>query len=244
MGSFFNTILYQPLFNALVFLYNTIAFQDLGVAIVMLTVVVRVILYPLFYKSFHNQTLMQKIQPHIQKIQHDHKGDREKQAQALMELYRHHNVNPFSSFFLILIQLPILITLYRLFLNGISPESFGNLYSFIIGPTELNHSFLGLIDLQNKSIVIVVLAAALQYFQGRMSLPKATKGDSSPTSKVSRSMVIIGPILTVGILATLPSAIGIYWFASSAFSIAQQAIINKQLNKGNGAIKGENSKSS
>lgn len=229
MGSFFNTILYQPLFNALVFLYNTIAFQDLGVAIILLTVVVRVILYPLFYHSFKNQTLMQKLQPHIQKIQHDHKDNREKQAQALMELYKQHKINPFSGFLLILVQLPILIVLYQLFLKGISPDSFQNLYNFISVPTEINHTFLGLIDLQTKSILIVVLAAALQYLQGKLSLPKNDKAESSPAAKIGRSMIFIGPVLTIVILSTLPAAVGVYWFASSAFSIFQQIIINGQL---------------
>ena len=231
MGSFFNTILYQPLFNGLVFLYNTIAFQDLGVAIIMLTVVVRVILYPLFYKSFRNQTLMQKLQPKIQKIQHDHKGNREKQAQALMALYKQNNVNPFSGFLLILVQLPILIVLYRLFLEGFTPDSFANLYSFVDLPSQFNNTLLGLIDLQTKSIVIVVLAVVLQYLQGKLSLPKTNKDDKSPASKVGKSMIIIGPVITLVILITLPAAIGVYWFTSSAFSIAQQIIINKQLKK-------------
>lgn len=243
MGSFFNIILHQPLFNALVFFYNTIAFQDLGVAIIALTVMVRVILYPLFYKSFKNQTLMQKIQPHIQKIQHDHKGDREKQAQALMELYRHHNVNPFSGILLILVQLPILIVLYRLFLIGITPEAFANLYPFITPPAEINHTLLGLIDLQTKSIVIVVLAAVLQYFQGKLALPKGNN-DQSPAAKVGKSMIFVGPILTVLVLVNLPSAVGVYWLASSAFSIGQQIIVNKQLSKNETGITGENKKSS
>lgn len=237
MGAFFNTILYQPLFNALVFLYNTVAFQDLGIAIILLTLVVRLILYPLFYKSFRNQTLMQKLQPEIQKIQHNHKHDREKQARVLMELYRQHRVNPFSSFLLILVQLPILIVLYRLFLQGITPDSFANLYPFVPAPAVLHHSFLGLIDLQSRSILIVVLAAVLQYGQGRLSLPRRREGDQdSSQAKMGRSMVWIGPILTVVILATLPAAVGVYWFASSAFSIIQQIVINKQLKKNESGI--------
>lgn len=230
MGSFFNIILHQPLFNGLVFLYNTVAFGDLGVAIILLTFAVRLLLYPLFYHSFKNQTLMQRLQPHIQKIQHDHKGNREKQAQAMMELYRQHKVNPFSGFLLILVQLPILIVLYQLFLRGFSPESFANLYSFIPAPAEIHNSFLGLIDLGSRSILIVVLAAILQYFQGKLSLPKKQKTDQdSPAAKVGRSMIVVGPVLTVLILSTLPSAVGLYWLASSAFSIFQQIIINKQL---------------
>ncbi len=235
MGGFFNTILYQPLFNTLVFLYKTVAFEDLGVAIVLLTALVRLVLYPLFYKGFKNQTLMQRLQPEIQKIQHDHKTNKEKQAQALMELYRNNKVNPFSGFLMILVQLPVLIVLYQLFLRGITPESFANLYPFISAPAEIHHTFLGLIDLGQKSILIVVLAALLQYFQGRLSLSKSADKDS-PTARVGRSMVIVGPVLTVIILATLPSAIGLYWLTSSAFSIGQQILINRSLKNYDGRI--------
>ena len=117
MGSLFNEILYKPLYNALVFLYQYITLEDLGLAIILLTILIRFILYPLFYKSIKSQALLQKIQPEIQKIQHNHKDNREKQAQELMALYRQHKVSPFSSFLMILVQLPVLIALYRLFLQ-------------------------------------------------------------------------------------------------------------------------------
>ncbi len=242
MSSFFNTILYQPLFNTLVVLYKYVAFEDLGLAIIFLTILIRLILYPLFYKSFQNQTIMQRIQPLIQKIQHEHKENKEKQAQALMQLYKAHQVNPFSGLLLILVQLPILIVLYQLFLKGLTMESFTNLYSFITAPAQLNHTFLGLLDLSTKSILIVVLSAVIQYFQGRISLPKADDS-SSPAARVGRSMVYVGPIMTVLILSSLPSAIGLYWLTSSAFSIAQQIIINKKLNNV-GAIQGTSQKTS
>ncbi len=227
MGTFFNTILGQPLFNTLVFLYKTVAFQDLGLAIILLTLIIRFILYPLFYHSFKNQTVMQRLQPEIQKIQHTHKENKERQAQAMMELYKQHKVNPFSGFLLILVQLPILIVLYQVFLKGITPEAFSNLYSFISPPSQINHSFLGLIDLGARSILIVVLAAILQYFQGRLSLPK--QSPDSPAARMGKSMVFIGPIMTILILSNLPSAIGLYWLTTSAFSIIQQIAINRKL---------------
>ncbi|MEK9186335.1 MAG: YidC/Oxa1 family membrane protein insertase [Patescibacteria group bacterium] len=230
MSELFNTILYQPLFNGLVFLYKYVAFEDLGIAIILLTVVIRTLLYPFFYKSFKNQTLMQRIQPHIKKIQHDHKDNREKQAQALMALYKEHKVNPFSGFVLILLQLPILITLYKLFLGGFTAEAMSNLYDFIAAPQEIYHSFLGLIDLQTRSILIVSLAAIAQYFQGRLALPKTAGDPQDPAAKVARSMVFVGPVLTVVLLFSLPSAVGLYWLVTSLFSIGQQLIINKQLN--------------
>ncbi len=228
MSSFFNLVLYQPLFNTLVVLYKYIAFQDLGLAIILLTVIIRLLLYPLFYRSFKNQTIMQRLQPMIQKIQHNHKENKEKQAQAIMELYKQHQVNPFSGLLLLIIQLPILIVLYRVFLKGITPDAFGNLYSFVSPPAQLNHTFLGLLDLSAKSILIVVLAALLQYIQSRLSLPKTDA--NSPSATIGRSMAFVGPVMTILILSNLPSAIGIYWLTTSAFSIIQQLIINKKLN--------------
>lgn len=243
MGSFFNTILYQPLFNALVVLYK-FAFSDLGLAIILLTVVIRVILYPLFYKSFKNQMLMQRLQPLIKKIQHDHKDNREKQAAALMGLYREHKINPFAGFFLILVQLPILITLYRLFLAGFTPESLANLYSFITPPDMIGHSFLNLINLQERSIVVVGLAALAQYFQGKLGLQKNAEKDETTASRIGRQMVFVGPALTLVILISLPAAVGLYWLTTSAFSIFQQLLINKQLAKEHGQHPGNNQKSS
>lgn len=228
MSSLFHTFLYQPLFNALVFIYNYVG--DIGVAIIVLTVITRIVLYPLFYKSFKNQTIMNKLQPEIQKIQHDHKHDREKQAQALMALYRQHKVNPFSGFLLIFVQLPVLIALYRVFLSGFSPEFLGDLYGFVSAPVEFNNLFLGLIDLKTKSILMVGLAALAQYFQGYLTLAKRDPaGAESSAAKIGRQMVFIGPIITVLVLASLPSAIGLYWLAGTIFSIAQQVVINKRL---------------
>lgn len=239
MSGLFNTILYKPLFNLLVFLYQYVTFEDLGLAIILLTVIIRFILFPLFYKSFKNQTLMQKIQPEIQRIQHQHKDNREKQAQALLELYKTHKVNPFSGFLMILVQIPILIVLYRLFFQGLTPESFVNLYSFIPKPEHLNSTFLGLVDLGSKSMIIVLLAAIVQYIQGRISLPKITKESERElalVAKVGRQMIYIGPILTFLILKGLPAAIGLYWLITSVFSVFQQMYINKQVygtNNGN-----------
>ena len=94
MSYLFNTFLYYPLLNALILVYNYATFGDLGVAIIILTVLIRIVLFPLFYKSFEHQTIMQKLQPALQQIQHEHKEDKEKQALKMMELYKEHKVNP------------------------------------------------------------------------------------------------------------------------------------------------------
>ena len=224
----FNTLLTQPIFNTLIFLYNNIG--DFGLSIIILTLIIRTILAPLFYKSFKNQTLLQKLQPEIQKIQQDHKHDREEQARRMLELYRQHKVNPFAGFLLILVQLPVLIAVYRVFYLGVTPETLKNLYTFVAQPEVINTVFLGLIDLSNRSIIIVVLAAVFQYVHGRLTLPKLKEGEPEPQAiKVSRKMIWIGPILAVVILFNMPSAVGIYWLTTTIFSLGQQLYINKKI---------------
>src|SRR3990167_5608002 len=123
MKNLFHTLLYQPILEVLIFIYKAIAFRDLGIAIILLTVFIRFLLLPFFYRGAKDQTTIQKLQPLVKKIQQDHKDNKEKQTQALLELYRQHRINPFSSFLLLIIQLPILIALYRVFLTGLSDNA-------------------------------------------------------------------------------------------------------------------------
>lgn len=216
----FNEILYRPIFNALVLLYNYAAWQDLGIAIILLTVLIRIILFPLFHISMRHQLVMQRLQPHVKKIQKDHKDNREKQAQALMSLYKEHRVNPFSGLLLMIVQFPIFIALYQVFSSGFTPENFGQLYAFVLPPTTVNHFFLNAIDLQERNIILVGLAAIAQYFQGKLTL-------TSKSEKIAKQMVVFGPALTIAIMYFLPAAVALYWLVSSLFSIFQQVIIMK-----------------
>ncbi len=234
MRALFHEILYRPLFNALVFLYEHVTFADLGIAIILLTLIIRGVLYPLFYRSLKHQSLLQRIQPQVKKIQETHRDNKEQQAQALLALYREHRVNPFSGFLLILIQLPILIALYNVFLNGFSPDAFTDLYTGFTAPETLNHISFGLIDLTERNILIVALAAGAQYLQAKLALQKRKPagGVASPAERMANQMVFIGPVLTVVILYNLPAAIGLYWLTTSLFSVMQQALVERSLNKG------------
>jgi len=227
----YHTIIYQPLLNILIFFYNTVAFRDLGVAIILLTVLIRFALYPLFNKSARHQMIMVKLQPKLKEIQETHKHDREKQAQATMSLYKEHGINPFSGFLLLLVQLPVLIALYQIFLRILNTTSLVDLYSFVKAPALMNASFLGLMDLSQSSIVMVVLAALAQYFQARLSIPKSSGQSPSPAERMGRQMAFIGPIITVIIFYKLPAAVSLYWIVTLLFSIIQQLIINRQLSK-------------
>jgi YidC/Oxa1 family membrane protein insertase len=166
---------------------------------------------------------MARLQPHIKKIQLDHKDNREEQAKRLIALYREHRLNPLSGFLLLLIQLPVLIAIYQIFLREITTEVFGSL------------SFLGILNLGERSLVLAVLAATLQYFQTKISLPKQNKnqaeGGLAAMAQMGRTMVIVGPVFTFFILVNFPAALGLYWTTSVLFSLGQQVIINKKLPK-------------
>jgi YidC/Oxa1 family membrane protein insertase len=226
----FHTYIFVPLLNALVFLYQNASAESLGVAIILLTLLIRFILFPLFYKSTKSQIVMQKLQPLILKIQHDHKDDKEKQAKALMDLYRNNNVNPFMSILMVFIQIPILFGLYRLFAIDFSNLPINELYGFVSAPEHINSMFLGLIDLKNRSMLMVGLAAVAQYFQGTSTLPKTEKGkELSTAERMTKQMVYMGPLFTLLVLWQLPSALGLYWIVTSVFSIVQQIYINKKV---------------
>ena len=111
----YTEFLYRPLFNGLVLIYTILPWQDLGVAIIFLTIIIRFILTPLFLKSKKAQIELARIQPEIKKIQNSLKNDKEAQGKALMELYAKNKVNPFSGCLVAIIQLPILIALFRVF---------------------------------------------------------------------------------------------------------------------------------
>ena len=231
MGYLYNTFFYQPLLNALVAFYNTFAFQDLGVAIIFLTIVIRLILFPLFHKSVRHQAVMQRLQPEMKKIQEQHPKDRERQAKAMMELYRAHRINPFSGFLLLLVQLPVLIALYQVFSGILNPQEVAKvIYAFVHTPGALDPSFLGLINLSEQSIFMVGLAAFAQYIQGRLALPKRREGEAlSDAERMGRNMMFIAPLITLFVFWQFPAAVSLYWVVSSVFSIVQQLIVNRQL---------------
>ncbi len=230
MTYLFHLILTQPLANALVILYNYVSFGDLGIAIIILTILIRLILYPVFYKGLKSQSMMQRIQPEIQRAQAEHKGDREKQALVVMEIYKKNKINPFSSFGYLLIQLPILIAVSQLFYSGFGEATLNQLYSFVAAPATFNTTFLGLMDLAKPNMIIVVLTAIAQYFQSKLALPKPKAGEAiSQSQKMGRYMVYLGPLLTLIIFPRFPSALTLYWLVTSVFSIFQQILINKKL---------------
>lgn len=233
----YQQIFYRPILNLLIFFYNTIAFHNLGLAIILATLFIRAILFPFFHKGAKQQMLMQRIQPHIKKIQEQHKDDRDQQGKALMELYKEHGVNPFSGILLLIIQLPILLAFYWVVRSGVGAGELTGLYSFIAAPHNLNTIFLGFIDLAKPNIVLIILAALAQFLQGKLAIYKAPGNAASLTQveKISKQMIFVGPLITILVFYGFPAALGLYWLVTSAFSAAQQYFVNRHLQEKYGA---------
>jgi len=239
MSDFFHLFLVKPFFNILILIYNFSPIHDIGLATIILTLLIRLILAPIFYKSNKQQIIMNRLQPELLKIQKQYKDDKEKLAKAQMELYSKHKVNPFGNCFLVLLQLPIIWAVYRVFLMGFSPETLqNNLYSFVIIPDQINPLFLGLINLNKANIFIAIIAAALQYLSTKLIMPLSKQSQNNeqvenPTQKMTnilqKQMIFLGPIMTFIILVGLPSILGIYWTITTVVTILQQKIIQKRL---------------
>lgn len=227
----FNEFLYRPLFNVLIFLYNTIAFGDTGIAIILLTVLIRLALSPLSRKSIRSQKALQEIQPKVRVIQEKYKNNKEEQAKQLMAFYKENKVNPLSGCLPILIQLPILIALYRVFLKGLDPQSLSLLYSFVGNPLQIDPTFLNVVSLAVPNKILAVLAGVTQFFQAKMIMPKTSlpnlpkKSDEFTAQLISKQTLYFLPLLTLIISWKLPAGLALYWAATTVFTIIEQFVI-------------------
>ncbi|MBM5790108.1 membrane protein insertase YidC [Candidatus Parcubacteria bacterium] len=230
----FQTLLIEPLFNLLVFLYETLPGSDMGLAIIALTILIKLALWPLMNASLKSQKALQEIQPKVAEIKTKYKDDKEAQAKAMMEMYQKEKVNPFSSCLPLLIQFPILIALYRVLLNGFDPAALSMLYDFIPNPGEINKTFLGFLDLSVPSVWLAVLAGVFQFWQTRMLTskhpPKAVADkegakDEAMLAAMNKSMLYFMPAVTVLIGASLPGGLSLYWVTVTVFSLVQQWMV-------------------
>jgi len=241
--SAFNTILYKPLFNALILFYKYLPGHDFGLAIILLTVLIKLLLYPLGNWSIKSQKSLSEIQPKMKDLQEKYKNDKEKQTRAVMELYKKEKINPFSGCLPILIQFPILIALYRVFWQGLKPEQLSVfLYSFMPHIESIRASFLGVIDLSRSAsveiegvrhylwpnLILIILVGVAQFFQTKMLTPKI-KSEKNKNSNISsamqKQMQYFMPIFMILILFKIPAAVALYWLTSTLFSIIQQYFI-------------------
>ena len=227
-----NVVLYQPLLNALAFLVSIIPGGDVGLAVIALTIIVKVILFPLSQRSIESQAQMNILTPELNKIKNSG-ASKEEQARLTFELYKQHKTNPFSGCLLVLIQIPIIFALYYVFYKGINFES-GLLYSFIHVPAHMNMIFLGILDISQKSLILAILAGFSQYLQAHfMPKPPASNGDGksfqdSFAKSMNMQMKYIFPFLIAFIAYRISGAVALYWITSNMFMVGQQFYVRKK----------------
>lgn len=230
--SLWNALLYKPLVNVLAFLVSVIPGGDLGIAIIILTLLVKTALYPLSQRSIESQAKMNLLAPELNKIKASG-ASKEEQARLTFELYKKHKTNPLSGCLLILIQIPIIFALYYVFLKGIKFDG-GVLYSFIHTPENLNMHFLGVLNIGQKSILLAVLAGISQYLQAHFmpkpvsSAEKAGTFSESFSKSMHLQMKYFFPFIVALIAYSVSGAVALYWITSNIFAVGQQIYANKK----------------
>lgn len=240
----YHNLIFLPLYNGLVGIVDLIPAVDIGIAVIVFTIVVKLILYPLSKASLLTQVRMKEIEPEVGAIKENYKNDRQTQTLKIMELYRAKKIRPFAGILLVLIQFPILIALISVFykiIPSVHPEF---LYSFIQAP-EIHPFFLGFIDLSKKSLILSLLTGIIQYLQLHFSISmQKPKSDTLPSadmaSQLSSSMQnqmkytlpILAFVSTYWIIPSrFPQAaaiIAIYWSTSTLFTLAQELYVRKK----------------
>ena len=234
MIALWNTLFYEPLYNALVWLIDVAPGHSLFLAVVMLTLVVRLIISPLSYRALRTQIKTKAIAPRVKAIK-DTVKDKQEQARQTFALYKEEGVNPFSSFLLILVQFPIIIALYWVFRDGgveINPDL---LYSFIDFPELISRVTLG-IDLGTKSYLLAFLAGFTQYLHLSRSASFRQTGPTDGASDQEKAMAMVGrsmrytmPIMITIFAYIIGGAVALYWVTSILFMLDQEAYLQRKL---------------
>ena len=231
----YNEIFYRPLLNGLVFFTNIIPSHDVGLAVILLTILARTILFPLTHRSIKTQIKIKNIEPELKKIKKN-QTDRQKQAQEILNLYRRHGISPYSGFLMLIVQLPILIALYQVFWKGLSFN--GNLYSFLSAPQDASLMFFGLIDIAQKSWILAALAGASQFFQIKLSFPPKKTGvqdsknfQDALASSLTTQMKYVMPAFIFFISVRFPAAVPLYWTTMNIFAIVHESIVRRKVSE-------------
>lgn len=231
LADLYTQLLYRPLFNGLIAAYVFLPGQDLGVAIIVLTAAVRLILHPLFDRQYHSQRVLATLQPKVAEIKKNVK-DQQEQTKKIMALYQESGVHPASGCLPVLIQLPVLFALYRVLVNGLHPEALTALYSFVPHPGTINPVAFGFLNLGAPNVVLAVLAGVFQYLQSRSLLPprkaRARGGERDLSAMMNTQALYVMPIVTVVIALGFPAGLSLYWVATTILGILQQEFLKRR----------------
>lgn len=234
----FHEVLFRPLFNLLVGITNVLPTHNVGFAIIGVTLLTRLVLLP---SSLHharqlqrNQTKMGELKKELDTLNRKYKDNATKRAEETMALYRRAGINPASGCLPLLIQLPILLALFRVFNTGLNPDNYQYLYSFVSQPVALHSVFLG-VPLTEPNIYFALVAGIAQFIQMRFFSPTPppqpglNQNSEQMMNAMQNNMRYIFPVMTTFFALQFPTALTLYWIVSTVFGIMQQMIVKRVL---------------
>ncbi len=241
LSHIFSTFIFIPLYNGLIGLMALIPWIDAGIAVILFTIIIRLILFPLSRKAIVAQVKMRELQPELDQLKITYKNDRQAQSLKMMELYKQRGVNPFSSILLLLIQLPIMYALYSVFIHsGLPVVNQAVLYHFISVP-HINILFLGLFNITKSSWLLAGIAAVAQYFQLEFSLRAmksvtpimkaegAAASSADMAQAMTKNMKYVFPVMIFIIGFRLPAVLPLYWATTNIFTLVQEIVVRRHL---------------
>ncbi|HPO05546.1 MAG TPA: YidC/Oxa1 family membrane protein insertase [Candidatus Gracilibacteria bacterium] len=218
--------IYRPIYNLLVWLVKVMPQHSLALAIIALTIIVRIALLWPNYKAFLNQKAMQKIQPELEKLKEKYKDEKEKLAQETMQIWKKHKVSPSGSCLPVLMQFPFLIALFYVLKVGINNNSH-LLYSMMadFDFQKINPHFFGLNLDHAGTWYLAIIIGALQFWQMKVSLPAQSKTEEKkddPMKHANLMMKYFLPVMIGGFVLSAPIGLAIYWGISTFLTVGQQ----------------------
>ncbi len=238
ISAFFHTVFYDPIYNALVALVALVPGSDVGVAVILVTVLIRLILLPSSLSAARTQRAVRVLEPKLKELKEKHKGNKEKEAIETLALYKEARVNPFASILTVLIQIPVLLALYWVFFYEPFPTvNLERLYAFTPVPHGVSLEFLGLISVAGKSMILAALAGITQYIQARLALagtmkPSTTGGMQGDFQKVmGLQLKYVFPFIIAIISYTTSGAIALYFITTNIAGALQELHVRRVLAK-------------
>lgn len=237
MIEFFHQWLYVPIYNLLIWLVGALPGGDGGLAVIVVTLIVKVITLPFTVAAIKTQRAMKAMEPELKKVKEQYEDDKEKQAREMFALYKKYNVKPFASFLALLIQIPVLISLYWVFrAESLAQIDVPLLYSFVPVPEVTSVLFLGILPIAGASLVLAIIAAATQFAHAMVAIPVPPKNVSSAPASMQeefgRAMALQARFalpLVIGLVAFSSGAIALYFITSNLFTLLQEVLITRKL---------------
>lgn len=235
ISAFFHTTFYNPIYNLLVALVALVPSSDVGIAIIILTIIIRLILLPFSLSAARTQRAMKMLEPKLKELKEIHKGDKEKEAVETLALYREAKVNPFGSILIAFIQIPILLALYWVFTYEPFPAlNLARLYAFTPLPHTVSLEFLGIVSVASKSLVLAILAGLTQLLQAHMTLTGTMKPSDTGTQGdfqkvIGMQLKYVFPFLIAIISYTTSGAVALYFITTNLVGSLQEWYVGRKL---------------